>query len=404
MQAAGVLADWSVVTRRLRRWVAIGATVVVGLTACANGSSQTTPVSRPAGTTSSGPTTGRPPVGSNLPITGSGPPLYAHYYLWWDANHWRERLGPAYPLTRRPLPLPAGLDANGCGPQPRFSGARLADVPAPDLGLYSQDDPAVLRRHVEEAAQTGINGFVVSWAGTGAPDQNDTSRAFNHRLRLLADAVAQHNAAGGPHFSLAIGYEGLNDARQPRPVGWARNDLAWFIANFGNHPAFTGTPYGARPLVMFLDSRKWTVDALRAATTPVRGRVLLVGDEHGKLEWSRGVSSLFDGDGWYWSEEDPYRNPHAFTTLQRLADVLHADHKLWFAPLAPGYDKSIAGGKCVPRHDTATLKVLFAGNRRSHPDGWMAISWNEFFENTYLEPSARYGTRYLDTLQQLRQS
>lgn len=130
----------------------------------------------------------------------------------------------------------------------------------------------------------------------------------------------------------------------------------------------------------------------------------LVGDEHGRAEWSRGVSGIFDGDTWYWSDENPYTNPHVFTTLAALATELRSQGKLWFSPLIAGYNKSNfgVGGTCVPRNDGQTLRTIYAGNARSDPDGWMFISWNEYFENTYLEPSALYGNRYLAELAQLR--
>jgi hypothetical protein len=31
----------------------------------------------------------------------------------------------------------------------------------------------------------------------------------------------------------------------------------------------------------------------------------------------------------------------------------------------------------------------------------MGISWNEFVENTYIEPSQAFGTKYLDELRRL---
>ena len=116
------------------------------------------------------------------------------------------------------------------------------------------------------------------------------------------------------------------------------------------------------------------------------------------------MNDVFDGDGWYWSEEDPYSNTQAFSTLAALSRELHAEHKLWFSPLSAGYDKASfgIGGKCVPRNNGQTLRLLYAGNLRSSPDGWMLISWNEYYENTYVEPSARYGSQALDLLRSLR--
>src|SRR5262245_9190157 len=41
-------------------------------------------------------------------------PFFAHYYLWWDDNHWLAKLGPTYPRTASPLTLPATLGSDGC--------------------------------------------------------------------------------------------------------------------------------------------------------------------------------------------------------------------------------------------------------------------------------------------------
>src|SRR5437899_1284679 len=70
-------------------------------------------------TPSSGPTP-RPGTGSSRVVSPFGPPVYVHYYLWWTPGHWRNTLGPAYPLAAAvaaPVtpPLPGAVAPNGCG-------------------------------------------------------------------------------------------------------------------------------------------------------------------------------------------------------------------------------------------------------------------------------------------------
>jgi hypothetical protein len=351
---------------------------------------------------------GAPPSGTNAgaptptTTTSASVPLFVHYYLWWDASHWRARLGTA--VADGSTRLPASLAADGCTATPAAPGDTLIDVPARSLGLYSQDDAATLATQVRLAAGYGINGFVVSWSGTGAADQTAAGRAFNARLAALVDVVHAYNRSHPTKFALMLGYEGLDNERKPRPVASIRNDLAYFVHAYGTDPAFSVPRYGSKPVVMFLDSREFTPSQLQQIVPPFRSRLTVIGDEHGVAAWRRGVSSLFDGDGWYWSEEDPYSNSHAFSTLVALSRELHAEHKLWFSPLSAGYDKASfgIGGKCVPRRNGQTLSLLYAGNARSNPDGWMLISWNEYYENTYVEPSLRYGTHTLDVLRRLR--
>ena len=109
-------------------------------------------------------------------------------------------------------------------------------------------------------------------------------------------------------------------------------------------------------------------------------------------------SRYLDGTSYYWSTQDPWNNSRAGSALTELAGLVHADGKRWFAPFIAGYNKQLMGGTCVERRGTQTLAELWQLNSTTGPDGWFGISWNEFVENTYLEPSKRYGTMYLDAL------
>jgi hypothetical protein len=339
-----------------------------------------------------------------IPHATARKPLFVHYYLWWDGAHWLSKVGPHYPTTSLHLSLPATLGSNGCTATTSYVGDTLLDVPAAPAGMYSQDDPATFVRHVQEASSAGIDGFVVSWSGTGLASQTSASAAFSRRLAMLASAVAAHNAAAGARrFSLMLGYEGLDNSRGPRATTAVANDLAYFARAYSANPVFHVSAYGAKPVVMLLDSRKFSLAALHSIVDPLHSKITFIGDEHGVTEWNRGVAAMFDGDGWYWSAENPYTNPGAFAQLRALSTTLHFEHKLWFSPLAAGYNKSNfgLGGSCVPRNGTQTLRDLYAGNATSNPDGWMLISWNEFLENTYVEPSLRYGTADLNAIRQL---
>jgi hypothetical protein len=200
-----------------------------------------------------------------------------------------------------------------------------------------------------------------------------------------------------------LGYQGLNNARTPRPVEWIRNDLTYFLVAYQHSPVFQIPDYHNKIVIMLLDSRKFSVDDIANVSSifgSQRSTVDFIGDEHGVKEWNRGVGTYFDGDGWYWSDQDPYTNNSAFKSIASLADVLRSQQKLWFSPLNGGYNKSNfgIGGSCTPRRSGETLKLVYQGNKAANPDGWMYISWNEFFENTYIEPSVRHDRYYLDVL------
>jgi hypothetical protein len=52
----------------------------------------------------------------------------------------------------------------------------------------------------------------------------------------------------------------------------------------------------------------------------------------------------------------------------------------------------------VERKDGATLRRELHTAQASAPDALGIISWNEFSENSHVEPSLRHGGRYLEVL------
>jgi hypothetical protein len=317
--------------------------------------------------------------------------LYVHYYMWWTGRHWREKLGPQYPLAAAPAPPPGRLDAQGCNPQPLFGGTEIVDLPAE--GQYDQEQPSTFDHHIDLAVRAGIAGFLVSWRGTGARDQRPLSSGYNSRLDLLVSRVDSYNTTHKTNFRLDLAFAAFGD--YGRPAGQIASDLDYFAARYGRDPAFRN-PYDARPVVMWLDSRKHELATVAAVSGAARRRLYLVGDET-EQSWARDAHYL-DGTSYYWSTENPWTNQRAGATLEALAAEVRKEGKRWFAPLIAGYNKQLQGGTCVPRRGVETLSKVWETNARSRPDGWFAISWNELVENTYLEPSLAYGSTYLDSL------
>ena len=153
---------------------------------------------------------------------------------------------------------------------------------------------------------------------------------------------------------------------------------------------------------MWLDSRKFSPQTIQAVSRAVEPYVYLLGDETA-MSWPNDGQYL-DGTSYYWSTQDPWNNSRAGSAVSDLASQVHADGKSWFAPFIAGYNKQLMGGGCVQRKGTQTLTKLWQLNGATRPDGWFGISWNEFVENTYLEPSKRYGSTYLDALAALIKS
>ena len=77
--------------------------------------------------------------------------------------------------------------------------------------------------------------------------------------------------------------------------------------------------------------------------------------------------------------------------------AVHARRGLWIAPAAPGFDSRLVGGtSIVDRHGGDTLRRELDAAASSSPDAIGVISWNEFSENTFVEPSRAYGSTALE--------
>ena len=369
------------------------AATLAGCTAGASGSAGSPPGGGSAPSTSAPPATSAPRTTGGVAVPAT-PRMFAFYYLWWDPAHWRARLGPSYPLGRIPEPLPARLGPDGCQPTSLYPGNQLTDVSSP---LYDESNPAQIATDVREAAAAGLAGFAVAWAGTGGSGQSAGSSLYNTRLAMLVDAVEGYDAAGG-HFTLWVSYMSSSRIRTEQAMN---NDFAYLRAAYGSSPAFDRSN-GGLPTLILMGSRKYPLGLLDPLSTAWRKYFYLVGDENWRT-WSAARAALFDADQYYWSSEPP--GAASYSDIARLAAMVRSERnpdgnvKKFFSPLAPGYDKQLAGGtNCVPRAGGQTMRELYRGNAAAHPDAWLVISWNEITEGTYVMPLERYGTQSLDTL------
>ena len=321
-------------------------------------------------------------------LAGQSPRVYAYYYLWWSAQHWKDKLGPNFPYGTSPLPLPATTDADGCNAVSNYLGNQLLDVPAT---LYNQDNPGVIENDIRTARSAGISGFWLNWAGDGTTSQTRSSVTYTPRL---AEAFAASSRVGG--FVNWVSYK----AASVPPADAIINDLNFLYGEFKSESAWERID--GKPVVVFTGSRKYSDADLVRVSNAVRDRIFLVGDES-RLTLTGARMALFDAISYYWSSQDPYQNPASFSQIKEMGDKVHATGKLWFAPITPGYNSSLLSGgtTCVPRRNGETIRALWNGNSASNPDGWSFISWNEIAENTSIQPLQKWGNSSLNVLASL---
>ena len=82
---------------------------------------------------------------------GSNPakPVLAYYFPWWETSDWNA--------------------------------GRMSDLPAE---LYNGGDDQVIRRHLQQAGDSGVNGFICTWYG---PDEPRLTERCDKLLKLSTE-------------------------------------------------------------------------------------------------------------------------------------------------------------------------------------------------------------------------
>lgn len=289
------------------------------------------------------------PFPSAEPAGPGSPPILAYYYIWFDSQSW-DRAKMDYPL----------------------------------LGKYSSDDAVVMRQHILWAKQAGINGFIVSWKSTDK---------LNRRLDQLVQIAGQED------FKLAIIYESLDSDRNPLPTEQVNADLSYFIDHYAGNPVFD---LFGKPMVIWSGTWAFSTDAIQSVVQDKRGHILILASEKNVQGYER-LATIVDGDAYYWSSVNPDTHSGYPEKLMTMGEAIHNNGGLWVAPAAPGYDSRLLGGTTViDRKQGETLRTEIEAALQSSPDAIGLISWNEFSENSHIEPSEKHGAIYLEVLAETR--
>lgn len=279
------------------------------------------------------------------PVTPGDPFVLAHYYIWFDATSWNR-----------------------------------AKIDFPLLGRYSSDEATVMRRHVELAQSAGIDGFMVSWKSTDALDP---------RLEQLIEIAEELD------FKLSITYQGLDFNRDPLPVARIESDLDVFVERFADSPVFD--MFG-KPLIVISGTWELTEGELQSISTTRRNKLLILASGKNVPDYER-VADYVDGNLYYWSSVNPETNSTHAGKLADMGAAVRAHGGIWIAPAAPGFDaREVGGTTVVERLGGQTLREEWQAALNSIPDAIGVISWNEFSENTHIEPSVEYGMGTLEVL------
>lgn len=283
------------------------------------------------------------------------------------------------PVDPRPLVLAAYYPWFALS---HYSSPKHADRPLDERSTLEY--PGVLSM-TQDARASGIDGFVVSWAG---------EEFSGWRFDLALEAA---EATSG----YVIPYIEMVEAHAPGDTSGSANPLIvldWISGALqrANSPAFLRS--GGVPVLFVyqlnrLNKLGWlnVLTELNNRGTPVR----LVGDattiNFGTVQWG---SHIYNPNFKSPAELAQY-NRDTMLDARLLATADPTGPHLTVATVSPGYDDTNLRGDLnpiVPRGPNGERYVAtWDAAIAAQPDWVLITSWNEWFEGTTVEPSVEYG-------------
>jgi len=300
----------------------------------------------------------------------------------------------------------------------------------PLLGEYTSNDHIVMLKHIDWATGYGIDGFFVSWNGYEKGDL----KYFDSNLKILL------NTSLATQIKIAILYESIGRLVDSYP-GWnlddernvniLKRDLSYLAENYFSYPSCLRIK--GKPVIYFYEGKgifahslyslKEKLDEIREHIKSNYGFEIYWISDHvhplaepfhkvfnTSLLWGD-VAKLFDGITTYGGYSKEHASPEeeylsyleqGFEKWYKFAE----DYRLDFIPFAlVGYDTRyvVWGDKETVPIDRDPNKFYERLELASHYLGDTRLLWihefNNFFEDTQIEPTIEEGFIFLQTLQ-----
>lgn len=265
----------------------------------------------------------------------------------------------------------------------------LNDAPDfPKSGLYDSLDPAVMTRHADEAVRAGLTGFICSWWG-----QNDHT---DKQLGSFLEVLHARGLTATVYLERAETVEALVA------------DIVYLHKTYATHPAWLRAD--GKPVLFLFDRILQTLGldgwaAARRAVEAQIGPVFHFAGTANTLEEIAERRAHFDLLHIYslQFEAAEFRLSRSLWRKRFFRDWVAAQQGLirTTATVLPGYDDRRLGRgdkrPVVPRRDGDTLRDFWMAAIRAKPDWILLVSFNEWHEDSQIEPSDQKGTRDLIT-------
>ena len=306
--------------------------------------------------------------------------VLSSYYPWYNPLHWKEG------YIERPI-----------------------------LGLYNSQDKIVINKHIDWATGHGIDCFVLSWWGPYSFEDETIKIILNSDLAKDIKLAILYESLGRLRYSSVNGEISinLNDTYNRQVLV---NDFDYINKNYFLHPSYMRID--EKPVIFIYLSRVFGGD-MEGVINNLRSKynVFIVADE---VYWQNPKEpevieriKLYDGVTAYnmhtnidWIIEDFENN--VSDKYREWLEVIKTLN-IYFVPSSiPGFDdREVRTGNIpIPRSIERFMKHLDIAVSNSYPTPKMILitSFNEWHENTQIEPSVNYELDYLKLLKSYLES
>jgi Glycosyl hydrolase family 99 len=256
----------------------------------------------------------------------------------------------------------------------------MSDAPATP---YNGDDDDALRRHIQQAAESGIDVLACVWLG---PSEN----RIHPRCKRLLDLAAADGRVRVALFADSAAPTLFTEAGMAEAITVAQSE-------FCSSPAYFKVD--GKPVFLM-----WEIDKLgpsdawqrvRDQVDPSRSQLWIGGTT--KETYLNVFDALFFFDITW--ETTPGAAMRSYTRKITSYNKQYATHKPLIGTVMPGYDHS-------RRRPEENHAIVDRANGSYYEEAWQRViampadavilsTFNEFYEGSYIEPSEKFGDAYL---------
>ena len=277
----------------------------------------------------------------------------------------------------------------------------------PLLGLYNSDDPLVIAKHIDWATGYGVDFFECSYWGPDFARKSILPLFQNPLIGDIKVSILYETAN-----LVSWGDISLVNLNEPGSYSAFKSHLEYAAKNYFSHPSYLRI--GGRPVIRIYHTMQIRSDItapiakLRRGMKDIGYEIYLIGDD---LDWGLSISSrrlkAFDAITNYalpplWAEDKSATAVRK--EYSRWQSAAHAVGVEVIPSVYPGYDdrhiknRPVSYGY-VPRSTQffmSNLKIAMEFVDRSRMLG--IVSWDEWGEDSFIEPSVEDDFKYLQTL------